>query len=57
VIDTASVLESADVNSVSECSDGVVVAVRAGKSRKRTLRQAVEQLEPATVVGSVLIDT
>lgn len=56
VVDTASVLESADVNSVSQCADGVVVVARAGKSRKSSLRRAVQQLEPALVVGSVLLD-
>ena len=57
VIDSASVPESADANGVSECSDGVVVAARAGKARKSSLRRAVEQLQPATVAGIVLIDT
>jgi Mrp family chromosome partitioning ATPase len=57
VIDTASVLESADANSVSQCSDGVVVAARAGKSLKSSLKRALEQLEPANVLGTVLIDT
>jgi Mrp family chromosome partitioning ATPase len=56
VIDTASVLESADVNSVSQCADGVVMVTRAGKSKKSSLRRAVQQLEPALVLGSVLLD-
>jgi len=57
VIDTASVLESADVNNVCQCSDGVIVTARAGKSRKRSLARAIDQLQPATVIGVVLIDT
>ena len=56
VIDAASVLESADANSVSQCADGVVLAVRAGKSRKSSVVRALRQLEPARVVGSVLLD-
>jgi Mrp family chromosome partitioning ATPase len=56
VIDAASVLESADVDSVSQCADGVVVAVRAGKSRKTSVSRAIRQLEPALVLGSVLLD-
>jgi Mrp family chromosome partitioning ATPase len=56
VIDTASVLESADVNSVCQCSDAVVIAARAGKTRKARLRRAIEQLQPANVVGTALID-
>lgn len=56
VIDTASVLESADVNSVAQCADGVVMATRAGKSRKSWVSRAIRQLEPARVIGSVLLD-
>jgi len=56
VIDTASVLESADANSVAQCSDAVILAARAGKSRQSRLRHAVEQLQPANVVGTALID-
>jgi Mrp family chromosome partitioning ATPase len=56
VIDAASVLESADVNSVGQCADGVVLAARAGKSRKSSLARAIRQLEPALVIGSVLLD-
>jgi Mrp family chromosome partitioning ATPase len=56
VIDAASVLESGDVDVVGECSDAVIVAVRAGRSSKRDLRSAIAQLAPAPVLGSVLID-
>jgi Mrp family chromosome partitioning ATPase len=57
VIDAAAVLENADANSVSQCADGVVVTARAGRSRKSSLRRALEQLAPAEVLGTVLIDT
>jgi Mrp family chromosome partitioning ATPase len=57
VIDAAAVLENADVNSVSQWADGVVVTARAGRSRKSLLRRALKQLEPAEVFGTVLIDT
>jgi Mrp family chromosome partitioning ATPase len=56
IIDAASVLESGDVDVVAECSDGVIVALRAGRSKKRDIRRAVAQLAPAPVLGSVLID-
>jgi Mrp family chromosome partitioning ATPase len=56
VIDTASVLESADANSVSLCADGVLVAARAGRSRKSALARAMDQLKPAPIMGTVLID-
>jgi len=56
IIDTASALESADVNSVSECADGVVMVARAGRSRRGKIRRAIEQLAPASVLGTVLLD-
>ena len=57
VIDTAAVLESADANSVSVCADGVIVAARSGRSRRGSISRALDQLKPARVLGTVLIDT
>jgi Mrp family chromosome partitioning ATPase len=57
VIDAASVLESADTDVVAECADGVIVAARSRKSRKNALRRAVRELSPATVFGTVLLDS
>ena len=57
VIDGAAVLESGDVDVVGECSSGVIVTARAGRSRKTDMRRAIAQLAPARVLGSVLIDT
>jgi Mrp family chromosome partitioning ATPase len=56
VIDAGSILESADVDVVGECSSGVIVAARAGRSRKGDMRRAIAQLAPAPVLGAVLID-
>lgn len=56
VIDTAPVLESAEVNVVAEHADGVVLTARAGATRRRALRTAMERLEPATVIGVALIN-
>lgn len=56
VIDTASVLESADANSVSLCCDGVVLAARAGTTKKSAVSRAIDQLKPAPVLGTVLLD-
>jgi Mrp family chromosome partitioning ATPase len=57
VIDAPAVLESGDVDVIGECSSGVVVTVRAGRSRKSDVRRAIAQLAPAPVLGSVLVDT
>jgi Mrp family chromosome partitioning ATPase len=56
IVDAASVLESADADVAGECADGVVVAVRAGASTKSGLRKTFDQLSPATVLGTVLLD-
>ncbi len=56
ILDAASVLESADADVVSECADGVVVTLRSKKSKKSSLQRAVEQLAPARVFGTVLLD-
>lgn len=56
IIDAGSALESADVNSVSECADGLVMVARAGKSRRGSIRRAIERLQPARVLGTVLLD-
>jgi Mrp family chromosome partitioning ATPase len=56
VIDTPSVLESADVNAVCEAVDGVVFTARAKRSSRTALRRAMDQLSPAPVLGVALLD-
>jgi len=56
IVDTASVLESADADVACESADGVVVAARAATSRRSSLQRAVEQLRPAVISGIVLLD-
>jgi Mrp family chromosome partitioning ATPase len=56
VIDAASVLESGDADVIGECAEGVVLATRAGVSRKSDVARAIDHLRPTPVVGSVLLD-
>lgn len=56
VIDTPSVLETADVHLIVDAVDGVVVTALAKKSTGRALSRAIEQLAPATILGAVLIE-
>jgi capsular exopolysaccharide synthesis family protein len=56
VVDAASVLESADADIVGECADAALLVLRAGVSRRTDLRRAVDQLAPAPVLGTVLLD-
>lgn len=57
VIDAAAVLESGDVDVACECSTGVLLAARAGHTRKDRLQRAIAQLAPTNVLGTVLIDS
>lgn len=56
VIDAPPVLGSADVNLMADAADTVVIAVRAQVSNTRDLRQAIEQIGPKKVAGTVLVE-
>jgi Mrp family chromosome partitioning ATPase len=56
VIDTPSVLGSADVNLAADFSDGVLLTTWARKSTSRDLRRALDQLSPAKLLGVTLLD-
>lgn len=57
VIDASSVLESADADVACELADGVLLAVRAGVTRRATLNKVIEQLHPSPILGLVLVGT
>jgi Mrp family chromosome partitioning ATPase len=57
VVDAAAVLESADADIVGECADAAILVARSGVSRRADLRQALAQLAPAPVLGTVLVDS
>jgi Mrp family chromosome partitioning ATPase len=57
VIDAGSVLESGDADIAGESVSGVIVTARAGTSRRRDLRHAIDQLRPTPVFGTVLFDS
>ena len=56
VIDTPPVLGAADVNLIEDSSDGVLFAAWSRVSSAQALRQAVEQLAPAKLLGLTLLD-
>ena len=56
VIDSPPVLGSADVNLMQDAADGVLLAVQGRTSTARDLRRAIDQLSPARVLGSVLLE-
>jgi Mrp family chromosome partitioning ATPase len=56
VIDAPPVLGSADVNLMQDAADGVLLALRGRSSRARDLAKAVDQLSPAKIVGTVLLE-
>jgi Mrp family chromosome partitioning ATPase len=56
VIDAPAVLGSADVNLMQDAADGVVLALAARRSTARDLRQTIDQLTPARILGTVLLE-
>lgn len=56
VIDCPPVVGSADVNLIQDAADGTLIVMRGKKNTARDLRGAIEQLSPARVLGTVLIE-
>lgn len=56
VIDAPPVLGSADVNLMQDAADGTLLVLRARRSSARELKQTIEQLTPARVLGTVLCE-
>ena len=56
VIDTPPILDSADVNMVVDAADAILLTTWAKRSSGRSLRQAIEQLSPAKILGVALIE-
>ncbi|MGK3996839.1 CpsD/CapB family tyrosine-protein kinase [Sorangium sp. So ce1024] len=56
IIDTPPVLGSMDVNVIADSVSGVVMTSRVKKSTRKAIRQAIEQLRPAPILGVVLLD-
>ena len=56
VIDCPPTLGSADVNLVEDAADGVMLTAMAGATTKKALRRARAHLEPAPIVGVVLMN-
>jgi Mrp family chromosome partitioning ATPase len=57
IIDAASTSESADVNDIAQCCDGVLLVARSGQTRVDALQRSVAELQPANVLGTVLLDS
>lgn len=56
VVDTSPVLESADVNLISDSVDGFVMSAVARRSAAKQFRRAVSQLGIGTFLGSVMLE-
>ncbi|AUX29246.1 MULTISPECIES: CpsD/CapB family tyrosine-protein kinase [Sorangium] len=56
IIDTPPVLGSMDMNVIGDSVDGVILTSRVKKSTRKAIRQAIEQLRPAPILGVVLLD-
>ncbi|MBK6512705.1 MAG: hypothetical protein IPM79_14825 [Polyangiaceae bacterium] len=56
VVDTPPVLESADVNLITDSIDGFVLATMVRKSDARSVRRAIDQIGSTTFLGSILLE-
>lgn len=56
VIDGPSILESCDASIIHDSVDAVLMVVRSGVSRSRTVRRALDQISADMVAGMVLMD-
>lgn len=56
IIDAPPLLPLADASLWSRCSDGVLVVVRQGKTKKKELKTALHHLDGANVIGAVMND-
>ncbi len=56
VVDSPPVLESADVNMISDSVDGFVMTVLARRSDARSVKRSIEQLGAVTFLGAVLLE-
>ncbi|MGK3966448.1 CpsD/CapB family tyrosine-protein kinase [Sorangium sp. So ce1667] len=56
IIDTPPVLGSMDMNVIADSVHGVVMTSLVKRSTRKSIRQAIEQLRPAPILGVVLLD-
>ena len=56
VVDTPPVLESADVNMITDSVDGILFTAFAKRSDAKSLRRAIEQVGTVTFLGTVLLE-
>ncbi|WP_437815415.1 CpsD/CapB family tyrosine-protein kinase [Sorangium sp. So ce1078] len=57
IIDTPPVLGSMDMNVIGDSVHGVILTSLVKKSTRKAIRQAIEQLRPAPILGVVLLDS
>jgi Mrp family chromosome partitioning ATPase len=55
IVDCPAALGSADVNLIEDAADGVLLTAMAGVTTKKSLRNAKRHLEPAPILGVVLM--
>lgn len=56
IVDSPPVLGSTDCNAISDAVDALILTALPMKSMRRQMRKAVEQLEPAPILGVVVLE-
>jgi Mrp family chromosome partitioning ATPase len=56
IVDSPPVLGSVDCNVIADSMDGILFAGLAMKSKRKEMRKAVEQLDPAPILGVIVLE-
>lgn len=56
VVDTSSILESADLNMIADSVDGLILTALAKRSDTKAIKRAINQLGSLSFVGTVLLE-
>jgi Mrp family chromosome partitioning ATPase len=56
IVDSPPVIGSVDCNVISDAVDGIILTALPMTSKRKEMRKAVEQLEPAPILGVVVLE-
>lgn len=57
VVDAPAVLGGTDVNLIADCVDGVILTAITMSSKSSSMREAINQLKPAPILGAIVLET
>jgi Mrp family chromosome partitioning ATPase len=57
VVDAPAVLGGTDVNLIADCVDGVILTAITMSSKSSAMREAINQLKPAPILGAIVLES